>query len=361
MEKTPDNAAAAAPAAAGGEKNDFNDAFGEFAKAKTEAGSAPLSEPAAAASAAAAEPAPGAAKPAADKPDAAQPAQPAAAAKPADGAASAAAATVDPWKDAPQALREAHERELEEARKAREAAEQKAKSAEGRYKAANSKAVDLERKLSSAPASAAPAAAAPAAAPAAAQPAPAAGGEPAADSKGPQMPPEWSQLVETLPDVAKAVEARFGAVDKAVRDALAAVKPTQEAEDRRFAREQGTLLDEAYPGWGAAVKTPEFATWIKQQPQSVRELAKSNYAADNAALLEYYGYQPPQEKPQPAGAPDAGGKSAAQIAADRDARLARNTSVRGSGAAPLADAPDNFEQAFTFYARRRQEASARRV
>jgi hypothetical protein len=356
MEKRPDAAAAAAPAAAGEKKEDFAGAFSEFAKAKTDPGSASPSDAAASAAAGAEK------KPDEAKPDAAAP-DTGAAAKPADGAA-AAPATVDAWKDAPQVLRDAHERELADARRKADQAEQKAKSAEGRYKAANSKASELERKLASGAPSAAPVQepkpqAAPAAA-AAARPAPESRGEAAAAAQAAEMPPEWKQLQETLPDVAKAVEARFGAVDLAVREALAAVKPVQEAEAARFAREQATLLDEAYPGWNNAVRTPEFNTWIKQQPQSVRELARSDYAADNAALLEYYGYQPPEAKPQPAAQPGPGGKTAAQIQAERDQRLERGTSVRNQGnGAPLADAPDNFESAFAFYARKRQEAARR--
>lgn len=357
-------AAAAAPGAAAGEKKqDFEGAFSEFAQAKQHPESASTDAKADAAAAASES------KDA--TPAAADPAKAPVAGESAKGAAAAAApATVDPWKDAPQALRDAHERALADERTARARAEQQARSAEGRYKAAISKTSDIERKHSAGAASAAapaaqPAAAAPAAsaapAHAAARPAPASGGEAAAPAQAAEMPPEWKQLQETLPDVAKAVEARFGAVDQAVREALAAVKPLQEDVAVRFKREQGALLTEAYPGWNSAVMAPEFAAWIKQQPQSVRELAKSDYAADNAALLEYYGYQPPEDKPQPPVQQQApGGKTATQIQAERDQRLERGTSVRGSAQQqPLADAPDSFEAAFAFYARKRQEAARR--
>lgn len=346
---------AGAPAAAAAGEQSFEDSFSEFAKARTDSTQDTAAPADKTADAGVDQLAPGAGE--SKKDDAAAGAN-------GDAAAGTKAAdTVDPWKDAPQALREAHERELAEAKTRAEAAETARKSAEGRYKAAQTKLNHLEKGAPPA-AAAQPAAAAKEASTATPESGKDAGGTAAGvktDDASPavEMPPEWKDLQDNLPDVAAAVEARFKGVFKVVDEARKHTQIIEQDTAERFKTEQSTVLNDAYPGWDKAVRTPEFKDWLGRQPQAVKSLAASDYAADNAALLEYYGYKP--SKPEATNdAPAAGGKTAAQIQADRDAALLRGTSVKGSGASGvLADAPNDFEAAFSYYAKKRQDASRR--
>lgn len=104
-----------------------------------------------------------------------------------------------------------------------------------------------------------------------------------ADSK------KWRQMQEDFPEWAEALEERLSAgvqvqqkaVDiDGIRNALREEVRSDVAMEIR-----AELVEDDFPGWKDAVKTPAFVDWIKAQPDDVKALAGSARVSDAKKLL----------------------------------------------------------------------------
>jgi len=66
------------------------------------------------------------------------------------------------------------------------------------------------------------------------------------------------------------------------------VKPLVDAEKQRYNLSQEEVLLRQYPQWRETVRTKQFATWLEQRPDQIKQLTKSNNAQDAIELLNYY-------------------------------------------------------------------------
>ena len=106
-----------------------------------------------------------------------------------------------------------------------------------------------------------------------------------------QSTAKWKQMQEDFPEWAAAMEEKLagmkggtvdtGAITKGVVDQVGPMLKEAEVRARNFAR-----VDIAHEGWEDTVKTPEFSTWLKSQPEDVQALAASDHARDAIKLLD---------------------------------------------------------------------------
>lgn len=115
---------------------------------------------------------------------------------------------------------------------------------------------------------------------------------------------KWNRLKGDFPEWTEAVEERLAA------ERAAAPKPTAPVVDvdgitRRVSdrfvdavaskheeivsqAEERALVRMRHPAWKSTVKTPEFSTWLKAQPDEVRKLTASESADDAVKVLDGY-------------------------------------------------------------------------
>lgn len=153
------------------------------------------------------------------------------------------------------------------------------------------------------------------------------------------------KIAEDFPELAQAfqeeLEEAIGTVRKEVDSHL---QPIRQREQEAHYQLEEQRVAEAYPDFQDIVRSTEFQSWFSEQPEAVRNLATSPLAQDALAVLDYYtgGTRFRQE-------PNA---QVQQVQARRQAAMQRNTSVRSTAPAPVTDAPDDFESAFNYYAKR---------
>lgn len=178
----------------------------------------------------------------------------------------------------------------------------------------------------------------------------------AADDNGDELPPELAEFKEDYPDIYQAMQKlmdaemqrRIAAVEQEVQQSLA---PVQQVITQQTVAAEIAALEAQHPDWQEVAVSPEFSEWLSSQPQSVQQMAASDYASDVSFVLSAFKTQTraqqPQERPAASG-----------IAEKRKRQLESATSVpsRGSSSStPLAD--DDYDAAFAYYASKKANSN----
>ena len=154
-------------------------------------------------------------------------------------------------------------------------------------------------------------------------------------------------LMGEFPEIAEAIreelDVRLADLRGEVQQAVAPMK--QEQEQRQYQAEEARVK-ELYPDFTQTVQSGDFQDWFAKQPSAIQQLASSPYAGDAIAVMDYYKGSRPAVAANPA---------VQNILDKRQASLQRNVSVKNTAPAPVADAADDFESAFAFYARQKEK------
>jgi chromosome segregation ATPase len=164
---------------------------------------------------------------------------------------------------------------------------------------------------------------------------------------------KMKQLMADFPEIAEAVQeemdARLSAVKNEFQSVVTPIKAREQEQELVVAEQR---VKEIYPEFVATVNSPEFVEWYRKQPAAVQSLAGSKDPQDAIAMLDYF-------TGGKRGVPQADPKIQ-EIKDRRDAALQRNVTVRNTSAPPVTDAPDDFDTAFQFFAKKRERERAGR-
>jgi len=212
----------------------------------------------------------------------------------------------DPWKDAPEALRNA----FNETQEALKQAKHQAHSNAGRVGAFQRQINDLNQKLSQQTSQ-----------------------KPASSDKKPpsgaaqeETPSDelTSEFEEEYPQVAAYVRNREAAQQEEIGQLKTQVNTLLSSENQRDEQSQYAALEAAHPEWETTAVSDEFRDWISKQPANVQALTKSSIASEAIWLFDTYkGATKPAEKEADGDAVDISGerdkrrKAAATIPAKR--------------------------------------------
>lgn len=126
---------------------------------------------------------------------------------------------------------------------------------------------------------------------------------------------KWNELKGVWPEWAEGIEERLAGISAAPKVDLTAIREQIREEVRADMRtEVNETLEKrfvkyAHPQWETTVKTPEFNTWLTEQPGATKALADSEHAEDAITVFDSYAtFQKTQ-------------KSNVDILADREKRL----------------------------------------
>jgi hypothetical protein len=245
----------------------------------------------------------------------------------------------DPWAGVPKDLRariEGIESERDKLRNDWKAASSRASKEVSELAKRNS---DLERQLKEREKAPPPSAAA---AP------PSAGGDPT----------KWAEFKEDYPDIADAMELHWEEQKTALRDELRRERdldmaPIRKKAEEEFYESEYARLDHDHADWRDVTATDEYNGWLDAQPDSIRALAQSSYAAEVSAALTIYKSANGIPSAPPA---NPGDRSAERIAAERQARLERSKTVPTRSQTTVRPAAaDDFAAAFHGYAQAEEE------
>lgn len=160
-----------------------------------------------------------------------------------------------------------------------------------------------------------------------------------------QYSQRMAQLMEDYPEIAGALQEELDSVVGSVREEVRQIaEPLKQQEQQRRYQAEEAQVRERYPDFVEVVNTPEFLDWFQSQPSAVQALAASQEANDAIAVMDYFTASRRQQAANP---------EVQNIQAKRQQALQRNVSVRNTAPAPVADAPDDFESAFKYFARKR--------
>jgi predicted transcriptional regulator len=163
---------------------------------------------------------------------------------------------------------------------------------------------------------------------------------------------KMKQLSTEFPEVAQALQEELESLKSEFQSA---VTPLKEVNERRELDTAESEVRKVYPEFVATVKSPEFVEWFEKQPVPVQALAGSRDPRDAIAMLDYYNGG---RKTSPEPKPDS---KITDIQSRRDAALQRNVSVRDKSAPPISAAPDDFENSFAYFAKRRERQASQRL
>lgn len=106
---------------------------------------------------------------------------------------------------------------------------------------------------------------------------------------------KWNKLKEDFPEWVEAMEERLAVVSPAapVVDEVAMARRVAEdvtptVQEMTARARQLARVDMAHEDWEDMIKTPEFVTWLKAQPEDVLKLADSIKAKDTIKVLDAY-------------------------------------------------------------------------
>ncbi|GAB2799070.1 hypothetical protein GCM10027040_27620 [Halomonas shantousis] len=103
---------------------------------------------------------------------------------------------------------------------------------------------------------------------------------------------EWEALKSDFPDLAKALDARLGAMssryEQQIEQLKGQIQPIQQQAQDQAMQAQFSALDQQHPDWRDTVNKPEFHNWLQQQPPAIQKLTESDSAADAAYLLSTF-------------------------------------------------------------------------
>lgn len=107
---------------------------------------------------------------------------------------------------------------------------------------------------------------------------------------------KWEQLKEDFPQWAEAMEERLGslspsrAFDPNQLQALVGeqLSKAQQIFDQRIQAIQMERIEEKHEGWLEKINTPDFVTWMNNQPAEIKALADSDKARDAIKMLDLF-------------------------------------------------------------------------
>lgn len=158
-----------------------------------------------------------------------------------------------------------------------------------------------------------------------------------------------AKIAEDFPELAEVLQEELSEAISTVRQELDQnLQPIRQREQEAYYAREEQRVAEAYPNFADVVRSTQFHRWFAEQPEAVRSLAASPYAQDAIAVMDYFTGGARFKQPQ-AVAPN---PQVGEVQARRQAAMQRNVSVKNSAPAPVTDAPDDYESAFNFYAKR---------
>lgn len=165
-------------------------------------------------------------------------------------------------------------------------------------------------------------------------------------------PESWRAFKGDYPEMAQAIEERFGtknaagdpeAIRRFEEKAAQDIAEAARRADARVAAAEDAMRREVvetfHPGWQDTCATPEFKDWLKKAGPEDKELAGSSRPSDAVRLLNRFKYgadvAPGHQLPP--------GRTAADLARDRQQRLNQAvTPPRGTGGSPSAKSPEDM-------------------
>lgn len=99
---------------------------------------------------------------------------------------------------------------------------------------------------------------------------------------------KWDRLKTDFPEWAEAIEERLGATRPAAAPQVDPNALREELREQLRMELQHELIADKHPGWGEAVKTAEFSTWLQAQPAEMQALTSSEKARDAIRLLDAF-------------------------------------------------------------------------
>jgi len=136
----------------------------------------------------------------------------------------------------------------------------------------------------------------------------------------------WEELKEEFPEWGQAIDGRLAAeraeiskkMGLELTEKLNAIKEEiQRSAPGETGNIQEMILDVAHDDWREVIRTPEYQTWLAQQPDSIKQLTNSPLAKDAAKVLREFKKTTTTTQ-----------KTAASIAADRKQRLVTSQTPR---------------------------------
>jgi len=110
---------------------------------------------------------------------------------------------------------------------------------------------------------------------------------------------DFSEVEAEWPEIANLIRSE---VQRATNTFEEKLKPVRELEQREaqkqeqeFIQSQFQRLERVHPDYLQIASSPQLTQWLATQPPSVREMAKSDLADDNIALLTLFKTQHPQK------------------------------------------------------------------
>ena len=165
----------------------------------------------------------------------------------------------------------------------------------------------------------------------------------------------WGSLKETDPELATAIEARFGSVDEVhnLRQEINAEKQRQAAFEQAQHRErEAARLAEKHPDFMEIANSQEFLSWIDEAPAHIQQMRNTSQSATDASwILDQYKARFSRNETQTS--------NVSNIKQRRKEALQNSsTQVSGSNVTPAANAPDDFDNAFDFFAKQEEKKRA---
>lgn len=174
--------------------------------------------------------------------------------------------------------------------------------------------------------------------------------------------PELKKAKEEYPEVFGPLEKTIKALEERVGKADEALEGLNQERTDAYIAEQERQLAKDHPDWQTVTAKDSFGQWLVKQPRAIREAAIRNgqgiVDAEEASLvIGLYKQQTGQAQTNPPdnGAGSGGGKGTSTTDTRRKRQL-EATAVTSKGPGGGAQPPDDFEQAFNYYASKRKPA-----
>lgn len=114
---------------------------------------------------------------------------------------------------------------------------------------------------------------------------------------------KWKQMQEDFPEWAEAMEERLATVGRSSAAPVDVEKLRAQVRSEVLREVNFDRVEDVHEGWQDTVKKPEFAAWLKIQPEKTQALAASERPKDAIKLLDNYAES--NKKAAPAGDPPA--------------------------------------------------------
>lgn len=155
------------------------------------------------------------------------------------------------------------------------------------------------------------------------------------------------EVRETFPELAAAIEAeRAARQEEIARLRREASAPYEAMQREQYLASQYAALEAAHPNWQQTVQSPDFATWLSEQPPAVQRIVESDDAQEASWMLDRFQRDNQAVKTDQTAARQS-------VAAARRERLAQSVGVPARGVATGSGAPDDFDSAFDYFARKK--------